>query len=230
MVYLMQKGLEPDLAFKIMEIVRKGNATKLLTPEMIQQMKDHNVPDWYIDSCMKIKYMFPKAHAAAYVISAMRLGWYKINRPLEFYTVYFTVRPDGFNAVDVMKGKRFLSDLIKQLQSQGKLKQKDAEVVTTYQIVIEAMARGIEFLPVDVYKSEASEFKIEDGKIRMPFSVFNGVGETAAISIAKGREQGPYISQEEFRSRTGVSATIVENFDEAGVFGDIPKTSQISLF
>ena len=230
MVYLMQKGLEPSLAFKIMEIVRKGKATKLLTPEMIDEMRNHNVPEWYIESCMKIKYMFPKAHAAAYVISAMRLGWYKINRPIEFYTVYFSVRPDGFNAVEVMKGKQFISDIIRNLQSQGKLKQKDAEIVTTYQIVIEAMARGIEFLPVDVYKSEAFDFKIEDGKIRMPFSVFNGVGTNAAENIVKARKLGPYISQEEFRTRTGVSATVVEMFDEAGVFGDIPRTSQMSLF
>ena len=218
------------MAFKIMEIVRKGNATKFLTEDMIAEMKKHDVPDWYIDSCMKIKYMFPKAHAAAYVISAMRLGWYKINRPLEFYTVYFTVRPDGFNAVDVMKGKNYLSDLINKLQSQGKLKQKDAEIVTTYQIVIEALARGIEFLPVDVYKSEAFDFKIENGKIRMPFSVFSGVGGSAAENIVKSREGGPYISQEEFRTRSGVSVSVMEMFDEAGVFGDIPKTSQLSLF
>ncbi len=230
MVYLIHKGLDKGLAFKIMEIVRKGKATKQLTDEMIQEMKDHNVPDWYIDSCMKIKYMFPKAHAAAYVISAMRLGWYKINRPLEFYTVYFSVRPDGFNAVDVMQGKNHLQDIIKNLQSQGKLKQKDAEVVTTYQIVIEALARGIEFLPVDVYKSKAHDFVIEDGKIRMPFSVFSGVGETAAESIENARSGGPYISQEEFRSRTGVSGTVVDMFNEAGVFGDIPRTSQLSLF
>lgn len=230
MVYLMQKGLEPSLAFKIMEIVRKGKATKLLTPEMIDEMRNHGVHEWYIESCMKIKYMFPKAHAAAYVISAMRLGWYKINRPLEFYTVYFSVRPDGFNAVDVMKGKQYLADLIRNLQAQGKLKQKDAEIVTTYQIVIEAMARGIEFLPVDVYKSDAFDFKIEDGKIRMPFSVFSGVGSNAAESIVNARADGPYISQEEFRTRTGVSATVVDLFDEAGVFGDIPRTSQMSLF
>lgn len=232
MVYLIHKGLDKGLAFKIMEIVRKGKATKQLTEEMIQEMRDHEVPDWYIESCMKIKYMFPKAHAAAYVISAMRLGWYKINRPLEFYTVYFTVRPDGFDAVEVMKGKSYLNDVIKRIMSEssGKPKQKDAETVTTYQIVIEALARGIEFLPVDIYKSHATDFIIEDGKIRMPFSVFNGVGVTAAESIASARDGGNYISQEEFRSRTGVSTTIVELFDKEGVFGNIPKTSQLSLF
>jgi len=232
MVYLIHKGLDKGLAFKIMEIVRKGKATKQLTEDMIQEMRDHDVPEWYIESCMKIKYMFPKAHAAAYVISAMRLGWYKINRPLEFYTVYFTVRPDGFDAVEVMKGKSYLNDVIKRIMSEsgGKPKQKDAETVTTYQIVIEALARGIEFLPVDVYKSQATNFIIEDGKIRMPFSVFNGVGITAAESIANARSGGQYISQEEFRSRTGVSTTVVELFDSEGVFGDIPKTSQLSLF
>lgn len=230
MVYLIHKGLDSGLAFKIMEIVRKGKATKMLTEDMIEEMRKNDVPEWYIDSCMKIKYMFPKAHAAAYVISAMRLGWYKIHRPLEFYTVYFSVRPDGFDAYEVMKGKDYIADIVKNLQSQGKLKQKDAEVVTTYQIVIEAMARGIEFLPVDVYKSEAFDFIIEDGKIRMPFSVFNGVGTNAAENIVKSREEGPYISQEEFRTRSGVSATVIDMFDSAGVFGDIPRTSQLSLF
>ena len=232
MVYLIHKGLDKGLAFKIMEIVRKGKATKQLTEDMIQEMRDHDVPEWYIESCMKIKYMFPKAHAAAYVISAMRLGWYKINRPLEFYTVYFTVRPDGFDAIEVIKGKSYLNDLIKKIMadSGGKPKQKDAEKVTTYQIVIEALARGIEFLPVDIYKSHATDFLIEDGKIRLPFSVFSGVGENAAQSIYNARSGGKYISQDEFRSRTGVSATIVDMFDEAGVFGDIPRTSQISLF
>ncbi len=230
MVYLIHKGLDKGLAFKIMEIVRKGKATKQLTDEMIEQMREHNVPEWYIDSCMKIKYMFPKAHAAAYVISAMRLGWYKINRPLEFYTVYFTVRQDGFNAVEVMQGKSALEDIIKGIMAQGKPKQKDAETVTTYQIVVEALARGIEFLPVDIYKSHATDFIIEDGKIRMPFSVFSGVGKNAAENILNSRSGGPYISQEEFRSRTGVSSTVVDMFDEAGVFGDIPRTSQLSLF
>ncbi len=232
MVYLIHKGLDKGLAFKIMEIVRKGKATKMLTEDMIQEMRDHNVPEWYIESCMKIKYMFPKAHAAAYVISAMRLGWYKINRPLEFYTVYFTVRPDGFDAVEVMQGKNKLNDIIKKIMadSNGKPKQKDAETVTTYQIVVEALARGIEFLPVDIYKSHSTDFLIEDGKIRMPFSVFSGVGQNAAESIYNARSGGPYISQEEFRSRTGVSSTVVDLFDAAGVFGDIPRTSQMSLF
>ena len=131
-----------------------------------------------------------------------------------------------------MQGKNKLNDIIKKImtESNGKPKQKEAEKVTTYQIVVEALARGIEFLPVDVYKSHATDFLIEDGKIRMPFSVFSGVGANAAEGIVKARSAGPYISQEEFRTRTGVSATVVDLFDEAGVFGDIPKTSQISLF
>ncbi len=230
MTYLIHKGLDSGLAFKIMEIVRKGKAAKQLTEDMKDEMRAHGVPEWYIDSCLKIKYMFPKAHAAAYVISAMRLGWYKINRPLEFYAVYFTVRPDGFNAVDVMQGRERLSEIIDGIQRQGKPSQKDAETVSTYQIVIEAIARGIEFLPVDIYKSDAFKFVIEDGKIRMPFSVFSGVGENAAENIAKSRDGGRYISQEDFRMRSGVSATIIDLFDEYGVFGDIPKTSQLTLF
>ena len=231
MVYLIHKGLEPSLAFKIMEIVRKGKAKKQLTDDMIAQMKGHGVPDWYIESCMKIKYMFPKAHAAAYVTGAMRLGWYKIYRPVEFYSVYFTVRQEGVNAVDVAKGIDYLRQVVHSIEGMGKAqKQKDNETLTAYQIIIEAMARGIEFLPVDIYSSEASEFKIEDGKIRMPFSVFSGVGETAAEKIVASRKNGPFISQDEFRERSGVSTTVLDLLNDEGVFRDIPRTSQISLF
>lgn len=231
MVYLIHKGLEPSLAFKIMEIVRKGKAKKQLTDDMIAQMKSHGVPDWYIESCMKIKYMFPKAHAAAYVTGAMRLGWYKIYRPVEFYSVYFTVRQEGINAVDVAKGIDYLRSIVRSIEGMGKAqKQKDNETLTAYQIIIEAMARGIEFLPVDIYRSDASVFKIEDGKIRMPFSVFSGIGQTAAERIISARNAGPFISQDEFRERSGVSTTVLDLLNDEGVFRDIPRTSQISLF
>ena len=231
MVYLIHKGMEPSLAFKIMEIVRKGKAKKQLTDDMIQAMRDCGCPDWYVDSCMKIKYMFPKAHAAAYVMGAIRLGWYKIHNPLEFYAAHFSVRPDGFDALEVMKGRSYIQNVIKTIENLGKqAKATETEKATTYQVVVEAMARGIEFLPVNIDHSDATEFTVEDGKIRMPFSVFSGVGETAAKSIAKARDKGGYLSQEDFRIQSGVSKTIIELFNQEGVFGSLPPTSQMTFF
>jgi len=220
------------MAFKIMEIVRKGKAKKDLTPEMIEAMKSHNLPDWYLDSCLKIKYMFPKAHAAAYVMGAMRLGYYKIHYPVEFYCATFSVRPDGFDAVEVRKGIDYLRGVIHHLENLGKDEktQKKEETVNTYQIVVEAMARGVKFLPVDLYKSQATRFTIEDGAIRMPFSVLNGVGENAALNIVKTRDEGDFLSQEEFCQRAKIAATVGELLRAEGVFGDLPVSAQVSFF
>ena len=231
MVYLIHKGLEPSMAFKIMEIVRKGKAKKQLTDEMIEAMKTHDLPDWYLDSCLKIKYMFPKAHAAAYVMGAMRLGYYKIHYPKEFYCATFTVRPEGFNAVDVAKGADHLRGVIRGLENLGKAKTaKDDDTINTYQVVIEAMMRGVRFLPVDLYKSQATRFTIEEEGIRMPFSVMNGVGENAAYNIVRARDEGDFLSQEEFRVRAGISTTVTELLNKEGVFGSIPESAQMSLF
>ena len=188
MTYLMHKGLEPGMAFKIMEIVRKGNATKLLTEEHFKAMREHNVPEWYIDSCMKIKYMFPKAHAAAYMIATLRLGWYKVHMPVEYYAAYFTVRSENLDGAIAMQGHKAVRDKmnnIKQKQSVHEATAKDEAEYQTLQIVNEMMARKIEFLPVDIYKSEAKMFKVEDGKIRLPFSSLPGVGGAAADSLAE---------------------------------------------
>ena len=188
MTYLMNKGLEPKMAFKIMEIVRKGKATKLLTQEHIQAMKEHNVPQWYIDSCFKIKYMFPKAHAAAYMISALRLGWYKVHRPLEYYAAYFTVRSDDFDGVTAVRGKEAVFRKMKDLDTKIKNREASAKEEGEFgmlQIINEMLARGIGLLPVDLYRSEAKNFVVEDGKIRLPFSSLAGVGEAAAVSLRK---------------------------------------------
>ena len=231
MVYLIHKGLDPSMAFKIMEIVRKGKAKKQLTDEMIEAMKTHNLPDWYLDSCLKIKYMFPKAHAAAYVMGAMRLGYYKIHYPREFYCATFTVRPEGFDAVDVVKGVDHLRTVIRNLESLGKAKTaKDDETINTYQVVIEAMVRGVKFLPVDLHKSQAVNFTIEEEGVRMPFSVMSGVGENAAHGIVKARDEGDYLSQEEFRVRAGISSTVSDLLNREGVYGDLPVSAQIGLF
>lgn len=188
MTYLMHKGLEPSMAFKIMEIVRKGNATKLLTEEHFKAMREHNVPEWYIDSCMKIKYMFPKAHAAAYMIATLRLGWYKVHKPVEYYAAYFTVRSENLDGAIAMQGHQAVRDKmnnIKQKQSVHEATAKDEAEFQTLQIVNEMMARKIEFLPVDIYKSEAKMFKVEDGKIRLPFSSLPGVAAPPQIHSQK---------------------------------------------
>ena len=194
-------------------------------------MKSHDLPDRYLDSCLKIKYMFPKAHAAAYVMGAMRLGYYKIHYPNEFYCATFTVRPDGFNAIDVAKGADHLRSIMANLESLGKAKTaKEDEIINTYQVVLEAMARGVRFLPVDLYKSQATRFTVEEEGLRMPFSVINGLGENAAHNIVRVRDEGDFLSQEEFRARAGISTTVMETLNKEGVFGDIPVSAQISLF
>nr|MBP7221148.1 PolC-type DNA polymerase III [Ruminococcus sp.] len=213
MTYLMHKGLEPGMAFKIMEIVRKGNATKLLTEEHFKAMREHNVPEWYIDSCMKIKYMFPKAHAAAYMIATLRLGWYKVHKPVEYYAAYFTVRSENLDGAIAMQGHQAVRDKmnnIKQKQSVHEATAKDEAEFQTLQIVNEMMARKIEFLPVDIYKSEAKMFKVEDGKIRLPFSSLPGVGGAAADSLAETGKHTEYLSIEDMQIKTKVTKAVIE--------------------
>ncbi|QEY34107.1 PolC-type DNA polymerase III [Caproiciproducens galactitolivorans] len=231
MTYLLHKGLEPKMAFKIMEITRKGKATKLLTEEHIKAMKDHGVPQWYIDSCMKIKYMFPKAHAAAYMISTLRLGWYKVHRPVEYYAAYFTVRGEDFDGATVMKGRDAVRRRMNEIKMKGKeASAKEEAAYSTFQIINEMLARGIEVLPVDLYKSDAKKFLVEDGKIRLPFSSLSGVGEAAANSLAAAREQGPYISIDDLQARSKVSKSVIETLEEAGTLAGLPQSSQMTLF
>ena len=233
MTYLMHKGLEPGMAFKIMEIVRKGNATKLLTEEHFKAMREHNVPEWYIDSCMKIKYMFPKAHAAAYMIATLRLGWYKVHKPVEYYAAYFTVRSENLDGAIAIQGHQAVRDKmnhIKQKQSVHEATAKDEAEFQTLQIVNEMMARKIEFLPVDIYKSEAKMFKVEDGKIRLPFSSLPGVGGAAADSLAETGKHTEYLSIEDMQIKTKVTKAVIETLKDVGVLKDLPESSQMSLF
>ncbi len=234
MVYLLNKGLDPKMAFKIMEIVRKGKATKLLTEEHIAAMKEHNVPQWYIDSCFKIKYMFPKAHAAAYMIAALRLGWYKVHRPLEFYAAYFTVRSDDFDGVSAIGGKDAVSRKMRELDT--KIKNREASAKEegefgTLQIINEMLARKIELLPVDLYRSDATKFLVEGGKIRLPFSSLGGVGGAAAISLMEARKTGgEYISIDDLQSRAKVSSAVIETLRSVGALSGMPESSQTTLF
>ncbi|HBQ46544.1 MAG TPA: PolC-type DNA polymerase III, partial [Ruminococcaceae bacterium] len=231
MTYLLGKGLEPKMAFKIMEIVRRGKAPVKLTDDYIKAMKDHGVPQWYINSCMKIKYMFPKAHAAAYMISTLRLGWYKVHRPVEYYAAYFTVRSEEFDGAVVMQGRGEVRRKMNEISMKGKeASAKETAAYATLQIVNEMLARGIEVLPVDLYRSDAKKFLVENGKIRMPFLALAGVGEAAANSLAEARKQGPYLSVEDLQARAKVSKSVIETLAQCGVLRSLPESSQMTLF
>ena len=231
MVYLLHKGLEPKQAFDIMEDVRKKN--KQLKPEQEQMMREHDVPEWYIDSCKKIQYMFPKAHAAAYIIASLRLAWFKVYKPLEYYCAYLTVRGGDVDAESMSKGKEAVKTLLQMIRNKGKEAsnaEKDKE--TIMMIVYEAMVRGIEFLPIDIYKSTAHSYEPEDGKIRMPFSALAGVGDAAAEQLAKAKDDGgpAFSSIEDFEVRSGAGKSTVAVLKACGAFGELPDSDQISLF
>jgi len=234
MTYLLNKGLQPKMAFKIMEITRKGKASKLLTEEHINAMKEHDVPQWYIDSCFKIKYMFPKAHAAAYMIAALRLGWYKVHRPTEFYAAYFTVRSDDFDGVTAIQGKDAVYRKMKDLDTKIKNREASAKEESefgTLQIINEMLARKIELLPVDLYQSHATKFLVEDGRIRLPFSSLGGVGGAAAISLMEARGTGgEYISIDDLQARAKVSSAVIDTLKLVGALSGLPESSQTSLF
>ena len=234
MTYLMLKGLEPKMAFKIMEITRKGNAKKLFTNEHIAAMKEHNVPDWYIESCYKIKYMFPKAHAAAYMIATLRLGWYKVHRPVEYYAAYFTVRSDDFDGATAVQGRGAVQRRMKELEQKQKehlASAKEEAAYSTFQIINEMLARGISLLPVELGKSHAKKFLVEDGKIRLPFSSLSGVGEAAANSLYEACKNGAdFISVDEFQAQAKVSSAVIDTLKNAGALKGLPDSSQTSLF
>ncbi len=232
MTYLMEKGIEPKKAFKIMEIVRKGKAKSLLTKELIDEMKAHDVPKWYIDSCMQIKYMFPKAHAAAYMISTLKFGWYKVYKPLEYYAAYFTVRGEDFDSTVILKGKDFVKRRIEEIEKMGKdASVKDSATHATLQIVNEMLERGVELLPIDIHKSSAYKFLVEDGKLRLPLSTLPGIGVTAAKSIEEaGKKYEKFISIEDFQDKSGVTKVVVEQLEALGALDGIPKSSQMTFF
>ena len=196
-------------------------------------MRDHDVPEWYIDSCRKIQYMFPKAHAAAYIIASLRLAWFKVYKPLEYYCAYLTVRGGDVDAESMSKGKEAVKTLLQMIRNKGKEAsnaEKDKE--TIMMIVYEAMVRGIEFLPIDIYKSTAHSYEPEDGKIRMPFSALAGVGDAAAIQLANARNDGgpEFSSIEDFEIRSGAGRSTIAVLKACGAFGDLPDSDQISLF
>ena len=230
MIYLISCGMPEKRAFKIMESVRKGRG---LPDGAEQEMIDAGVPDWYIGSCKKIKYLFPKAHAVAYVMMAFRIAWFKVYHPLAFYAAYFYRRSQkgGFDAVLMTQGMESVVANIEAIDNNEDATDKDQDLLTTLEVVYEFYLRGLEFLPIDIYKSHATKFLIEDGKLRPPFVSISGLGENAAISLMEGREGKEFISIEEIAAACPkVSKTHIQMLKDAGAFGDLPDTSQVSLF
>ena len=234
MLYLLRKGLEPKMAFDIMEAVRKGKVAKGgFKPGWEEAMREHEVPDWYIESCRKIKYMFPKAHAVAYLMSAIRLMWFKLYRPAEFYAVYFTVRGDDIDYEAAVAGAavaRAHMEAVKRRLKEEK-NAKDEDVLVSLQLVNEMLSRGYAFLPIELGKSRGNKYIVEDGKVRLPFCALKGVGGTAAASLERATINGQeYISVEELQQATGVTSAVLESLRSAGVLADLPESSQVSFF
>ncbi len=229
MNYLLQRGVDPSQAFWIMEHVRKG---KGLTDEEESVMREKNIPEWYIDSCKKIKYMFPKAHAAAYVTMAYRIAYFKVHYPAAFYTSYFSIKADDFDAQLACNGKEKVMNSINELESKGnEMTAKESGTLKVLRIVLEAMLRGIEFLPVDIYESDTCNFKkIEDNKLLPPLISLQGLGGSAAESVVVEREKSDFRSIEELSNRTSLTKTVIEVLKEHGSLAGLPEKNQLSLF
>ena len=236
MVYLMHAGLQPKMAFTIMERVRKGLWLKISEEERngyIEAMRENNVPDWYIESCGKIKYMFPKAHAAAYVLMALRVAYFKVHYPIMYYCAYFSIRAKAFELKTMSGGleavKARMEDIsIKRKNNEASNVEND--LFTTLEIVNEMLERGFKFGKLDLYKSKATEFQIEGDTLIPPFIALEGLGENVAKQIVKARQEGEFLSKMELRKRGGASATLVEKMDDMGILGNMPDDNQLSLF
>ena len=226
---LMDYGVEPKMAFDTMEFVRKGKGLK---PEMEQAMIDHNVPQWFIDSCKKIKYMFPKGHAVAYVTMSLRVAWYKVYRPAAYYCAYYTVRADGFDASILCGSLESIRARYKEMEENSKdLSQKDKDLMIIMELVIEMLCRGIKLAPVDLEKSDATKFQVvSDTLIRVPFNALPGLGEAAAQAIVEARDQSPFISVEDLRNRGKASQAVIDMLREMGCLSGLPETNQTTLF
>lgn len=227
MNYLIQKGMDPSSAFKIMEKVRKG---KGLSPEDEAAMRAANVPEWYIESCKKIKYMFPKAHASAYVMMAFRIAWFKVHLPLAFYATYFSVKADEFEHSLVRLDVEALRRRLAEIEARPDASAKDKNLATIIEVLIEARLRGVKFLPVDLYRSQATRFVIEGNALRVPFVSIPGLGRAVAESIAAAREAGRFTSVEDLRTRTRLTKALIDALRNEGALRGLPETDQLSLF
>ena len=233
MTSLMAKGVEPSMAFKVMEFVRKGKAAKKgLEPAMRDAMRQAKIPEWYLDSCEKVKYLFPKAHAVAYVLMAYRIAYCKVHYPAAYYAAYFTVRAPDFDAAYLIQGKDGIKTFIKNVYAQGfKASPTDKSAVTYLELVVELMERGLTIEPIDLYKSEATRFSVTPTGIRVPLSALSGVGTTAALSIVQARSNGiPFISKEDLRNRSKIGQATIDKMTAYGMLNELPDTDQINLF
>ena len=233
MLYLIKQGVPAKPAFKIMEVVRKGKALKDKEKwaEYRKIMEDSGVPEWYIKSCEKIKYMFPKAHAAAYVTNAFRIAWFKVHKPVAYYTAYFTIRADEFDSECMIFGKEKVKNKMKELELQGSsISTKDKNVYSILELVLEMYERGIEFLPMDLYKSHATKFQIEDGKIRPPLNSIPGLGTVAAESIEAAKKDGEFMCIDELQQRSKIGKSVTELLRKFGCLDGMSQSSQMSLF
>lgn len=237
MIYLIKKGLPPDKSFKIMEAVRKGKVAKGKEPkwkdEYIPLMKEHDVPDWYIKSCEKIKYMFPKAHAAAYVTNAFRIAWFKVHIPLAYYAAYYSIRAKAFDAQYMIFGKEKVKNKMKEIEMKNQKKEATKAELDMYddlEIVLEMYERGFEFLPVDIYESEASKFKIQDNKLRPPLNSIPGFGTVAAQGIVNARKDGKFMSIDDLKIRAKIGASGAELLKQFGCLEGMSQSNQLSLF
>ena len=233
MIYLMKQGLEPNPSFKIMETVRKGKALK--DPEKWEQykqmMREHNVPEWYIKSCEKIKYMFPKAHAAAYVTNAFRIAWFKVHQPLAYYAAYFTIRAKSFDSEVMIFGKEKVKNKMKEIDLLGNsATQKDKDMYDDLEIVLEMYERGFKFLPIDLYKSHSTKFKVEDNAIRPPINSIPGLGTVAAEGIEEAKKDGPFMSIDDMKIRSKIGNSVIELLDKFECLKGMPQSNQLSLF
>ncbi|MDE6419430.1 MAG: PolC-type DNA polymerase III, partial [Lachnospiraceae bacterium] len=229
MIYLIQKGIESEQAFTIMEKVRKG---KGLTDEMEQVMLEHDVPDWYIWSCKKIKYMFPKAHAAAYVMMAWRIAYCKVNYPLAYYAAYFSIRAKAFSYSLMCRGRAHLESIMSDYKKRmDTLANKEQDAYGDMKIVQEMYARGYEFEPIDIFKAQSRLFTVtDDGKIMPALTSIDGVSEAIADAIVEAAKDGPFLSRDDFYDRTKTPKKCVDEMAEMGLLGDIPLSNQLSLF
>ena len=230
MTYLINQGMEKGLSFTIMESVRKGKGLK---PEWEEEMKKFDVPDWYIWSCKKIKYMFPKAHAAAYVMMAWRIAWYKVFHPLAYYTAFFSIRASAFSYEYMCLGKEKLEEHLNALLKMPKdqTTKKEQDLIRDMRIVQEMYARGFEFMPLDIYRARDKEFQIIDGKIMPSLNTIDGMGDNAAQSIvdAKGEDNRPYLSKEDLRKRAHIGQSAIDKLTEAGILDDLTETNQLTF-
>ena len=233
MLYLIKQGLAPKPAFKIMECVRKGKATK--DPEKWAEyealMREHNVPEWYINSCKKIKYMFPKAHAAAYVTNAFRIAWFKVHIPKAYYTAYFTIRADAFDSEYMAQGKEKAKNKMKEIELLGNAaSNKEKDMYSVLEIVLEMYERGINFLPIDLYKSHATKFIMEDDGIRPPLNSIPGLGTVAAESIDVAKKDGKFMSIDDLKIRSRAGKSVLELLEKFGCLKGMSQSNQLSLF